>query len=152
MFRKITHPFEMNSAANVSLGDQLVSMLNELEERGERISQLIHEKGSLRLVTIAEKPSFEEIKRARDLTLKYINLEGVHINMITPKAKKCDFCNNMRSKQLNYVDQIKNEFKNTKIWESTRLKEEPIGLEGLRILAREIYGDASAEDILNPLA
>ncbi len=149
VFKKFAHPFE--SATNrADLGDEIVKMLNDLEERGERISELLHEKGSLRLVTIAEKPSFEEIKRARDLTQKYITLNGVHINMLTPEPEHCEFCRKMRSTQLRYVAEIKNEFINTKIWHSNKLKDEPIGLEGLRALALEVYGDTSAEDMLNP--
>ena len=152
MFRKMLKPFEVNDPNRMSAGDEIVKMLSELEEKGERISNLIHDVGSLRLVTIAEKPSFEEIKRARDLTDKYIQLEGVHINMITPESKKCNFCHNIRSTQLKYLGEIKNEFKKTKIWESNRLKDEPIGLDGLRNLAHEIYGNASAMEILHPKA
>jgi anion-transporting ArsA/GET3 family ATPase len=113
---------------------------------------LIHTVGSLRLVSIAEKPSYEEVKRARDLTEKYINLDAIHINMIIPKkhAKKCDFCGQISSIQQRYLLEINNEFKNKKIWKSNRLKEEPIGLDGLRKLALEIYKDSSVEEILNP--
>jgi anion-transporting ArsA/GET3 family ATPase len=126
-------------------------MIVELEKRGERISDLIHELGSLRLVTIAEKPSFEEIKRARDLTNRYIKLEGVHINMIIPEPKKCEFCEKIRALQLNYATEIKKEFKSLKIWQSEKLKEEPIGLDGLRALAYEVYGEkASVDEILSP--
>ena len=151
VFKKVLHPFEPE-ANKEQLSDELVKMLTELEERGERISELIHNVGSLRLVTIAEKPSFEEIKRARDLTMKYVNLEGVHINMLIPNehAKNCDYCGKLHSLQQNYLKEIKNEFQNTKIWQSNKLIEEPIGLEGLRKLAREIYGDANVKDILYP--
>jgi anion-transporting ArsA/GET3 family ATPase len=151
MFKKVMHPFEPVSNQE-GLGEELVKMLTELEERGERISEIIHNVGSLRLVTIAEKPSFEEIKRARDLTVKYVNLDGVHINMLIPEdhAKTCDFCGKVHSLQQKYLADIKNEFINTKIWQTDKLIEEPIGLEGLRRLARAIYGDASAQDILFP--
>ncbi len=151
MFRKMMHPFEPEVNKG-QLSDELVKMLTELEERGERISELIHNIGSLRLVTIAEKPSFQETKRARDLTERYIKLEGIHINMLIPgeHAKTCEFCGQLHTLQQKYVQDIENEFLKTKIWQSDKLKEEPIGLEGLRKLAREIYGDASAEDILNP--
>ena len=45
----------------------------------------------------------------------------------------------------------KKEFKKLKIWESIKLKDEPIGLNGLRSLANEIYGEnVHADDILNP--
>ncbi|TFG08293.1 MAG: ArsA family ATPase [Promethearchaeota archaeon] len=151
MFRKVIHPFEQTSDKE-HLSDELVKMLTQLEERGERISDLIHNVGSLRLVTIAEKPSFEEIKRARELTKDYVNLDGVHINMIIPEehARTCEFCNKVSSLQKKYLTEIEREFTNTKIWESNKLIEEPIGLEGLRRLAREIYGENKANDILFP--
>lgn len=151
IFRQIIKPFEDTSyEKRRELGKEIFNMVVELEKRGERISDLIHNVGSLRLVTIAERPSFEEIKRARDLTQRYIALHAVHINMLTPKAKKCDFCNNMRANQLRFASEIKTEFKNLKIWESNRLIDEPIGLEGLRKLAKEIYGDATSNEILKP--
>ena len=154
MFRQILKPFNDDYEKRKELGKEIFKMMVDLEKRGERISELIHDVGSLRLVTIAEKPSFEVVKRARDLTNKYINLEAVHINMIIPKkhAKKCDFCGQISAIQQRYLLEINNEFKNKKIWESNRLKEEPIGLDGLRNLAKEIYEDASPSEILNPKA
>ncbi|MEE9376983.1 MAG: TRC40/GET3/ArsA family transport-energizing ATPase [Candidatus Lokiarchaeia archaeon] len=149
MWRNIVKPFD-NYKERRELGKDIFNMIVELEKRGERISDLIHDIGSLRLVTIAEKPSFEEIKRARDLTKRYIKLEGVHINMIIPKPKECDFCNKIRALQLNYTSEIKKEFKNLKIWQSEKLKDEPIGLIGLRSLAYEVYGDITPNEILNP--
>ena len=149
MWRQIVKPFD-NYEERRELGKEIFNMIVELEKRGERISDLIHDIGSLRLVTIAEKPSFEEIKRARDLTKRYINLEGVHINMIIPEPKKCDFCNKIRSLQLNYAEEIKKEFKKLRIWQSNKLKDEPIGIDGLRTLAYEIYGDITPNEILNP--
>jgi len=154
MFRQILHPFDNDYEKRKELGKEIFNMMVDLEKRGERISDLIHNVGSLRLVSIAEKPSFEEVKRARDLTNKYINLDAVHINMIIPKkhAKKCDFCGQISSIQQKYLVEINNEFKNKKIWESNRLIEEPIGLDGLKKLAFEIYGDSNADDILTPKA
>ena len=154
MFRQLLKPFDDEYEKRKELGKEIFNMMVALEKRGERITELIHTVGSLRLVSIAEKPSYEEVKRARDLTEKYINLEAIHINMIIPKkhAKKCDFCGQISSIQQRYLLEINNEFKNKKIWESNRLKEEPIGLDGLRKLAREIYNDTSANDILNPKA
>ncbi len=152
MFRQFLKPFNDDYEKRKELGREIFNMMVDLEKRGERITDLIHDVGSLRLVSIAEKPSFEEVKRARDLTNKYINLDAVHINMIIPKkhAKKCDFCGQISTIQQRYLVEIKSEFKNEKIWESNRLKEEPIGIEGLRKLALEIYKDSSVEEILNP--
>lgn len=151
MFRQIIKPFDDgNYEKRRELGNEIFNMIVELEKRGERITELIHNVGSLRLVTIAERPSFEEVKRARDLTKRYISLHAVHINMIIPKTKKCSFCNSLRENQLKLVEDIKKEFKQLKIWESNRLIEEPIGIEGIRKLAEEVYGTALAKDILNP--
>jgi len=149
MFRTIIKPFKDREKRR-ELGKEIFKMLEDLEERGERITDLIHTLGSLRLVTIAEKPSFEEIKRARDLTERYISLDGVHINLITPQSNECEFCRNIRNTQLNYINDIESEFQNLRIWKSHRLQEEPIGMDGLRELAREVYGEINVEKILNP--
>jgi anion-transporting ArsA/GET3 family ATPase len=149
MFHQILKPFD-DQEKRKELGKEIFYMIVDLEKRGERITELIHNVGSLRLVSIAEKPSFEEVKRARDLTKKYINLDAVHINMLTPNNKHCNFCQQMRQIQLKFSTEIKKEFKDLKIWESNKLLEEPIGIDGLRKLAYEIYGDITAEDILNP--
>ncbi len=156
-FRKLTQkiikPFGDHEADDrKELADDILKMLKDTEERGERISQLIHNVGSLRLVTIAEKPSFEEIKRARDLTKKYVNLQGVHINMLIPAehAQTCTFCGSSRAIQQKYLKEILAEFQNLTIWQSHKLEEEPIGIEGLRKLAREVYKNTSADNILNP--
>ena len=148
---KIIKPFG-NKEDRKALAEEVLEMLQQLEERGERISELIKNQGSLRLVSIAEKPSFEEIKRARDLTKKYIKLDGVHINMLIPEyaAKSCNFCHSIRSNQLKYTKKIEKEFEKLEIWRSNRLEGEPIGLEGLRALAKEVYGDLTADKILNP--
>ena len=149
MFHQIIKPFD-DQEKRRELGKEIFNMIVDLEKRGERITELIHSVGSLRLVSIAEKPRFEEVKRARDLTKKYINLDAVHINMLTPDPKHCNFCKKMRQIQLKFSGEIKKEFKNLKIWESDKLLEEPLGIDGLRKLAYEIYGDITAEDILNP--
>jgi anion-transporting ArsA/GET3 family ATPase len=152
MFRKMFNPFGDDKERR-DLAEEIVQMFEDLEQRGERITQLINDIGSLRLVSITEKPSFEEIKRARDLTERFINLDGVHVNMLIPKeaAKTCDFCKSMRETQQRYLGDIQQEFHQVAVWESNRLKEEPIGIEGLRKLAREVYkDDTTPNDLLYP--
>jgi arsenite-transporting ATPase len=152
MFKKMFNPFGDDEERR-DLAEEIVEMFEELERRGERITQLIHDIGSLRLVSIAEKPSFEEIKRAQELTEKYIDLDGVHVNLLIPEsaAETCNFCKSMRETQQKYLKEIHQEFDNVVVWESNRLKEEPIGIDGLRKLAREVYTDnISADELLNP--
>ena len=149
VLRNIFKPFADHEKKR-ELSKEILKMVVELEERGERITELMHNIGSLRLVTIAEKLSFEEIKRARDLTKKYIDLHAVHINLLTPKNDHCEFCIKMRKIQLNFTSKIKKEFNSLKIWDSFKLRDEPIGMKGLRSLAREVYKNSSAEEILYP--
>ncbi len=135
------------------LAEELLQMLKALEHRGKRISQLMKSIGSLRIVTIAEKPSVEESIRARELSLPYIHVEGIHVNRIMPEepAAHCEFCDHQRINQLKYLEQIEQEFQKEEVWVSRLLDFEPIGLDGLRALADEVYGDIKdGEKILNP--
>ena len=54
VLRQIIKPFD-DYEKRRELGKEIVNMMIELEKRGERITDLIHNVGSLRLVTIAEK-------------------------------------------------------------------------------------------------
>jgi arsenite-transporting ATPase len=151
---KYIFPFVKSSEERKGLVEELLEMLNEMEQRGERISELIKNYGSLRLVTIAEKPSYEEIIRAYELSERFINLDAIHVNLLIPEdaANHCDFCKNKNNRQQKYIGQIEQEFKNFKIWKSNSLKIEPIGLDGLRALAVEIYSSTNdPNEILNPL-
>ncbi|MHA1732421.1 MAG: ArsA family ATPase [Promethearchaeota archaeon] len=132
------------------LVDDILEMMNELENRGERVTRLLRDRGSLRLVTIAEKPSFEEIKRGAELSKKYISVDGIHINKVIPKAttESCPFCKAQRDIQDKYKGQIVGAFPDKKVWVSHQLEREPIGIDGLRELAREVYSDGGLEDIL----
>jgi arsenite-transporting ATPase len=153
VIRQMIKPFDDGQyEKRRELGKEIYDMIIELDKRGERITELIHKVGSLRLVSIAEKPSFEEIKRARDLTQKYIKLDAVHINMLIPRkhAKKCEFCGQISDIQQKYSSEIKKEFNHLKVWESNRLKDEPLGIDGLMKLAKAIYYESSAKEILDP--
>ena len=116
------------------------------------MTSLMKEAGSLRLVTIPEKPSFEELKRAKDLSKPYINLNAVHINRIIPKKyHRCEFCKQMREIQNKYIQAIESEFSEIQIWKSHMLKKEPLGMKGLKKLGDEIFGNRiSADEILHP--
>lgn len=120
---------------------EILVIINNVEKRAERVTTLMRESGSLRLVTIPEKPSYEELKRARELTKPYMSLDAVHINrIIHKKYHRCDMCNQLRQIQNKYITAIETDFSDVKIWKSHMLLEEPIGLKGLRKLGDEIFG------------
>lgn len=148
---KILNPFSWGKPEQRALTDDIVRMLTELEARGERVTRMMKEIGSLRLVTISEKPSFEEIKRAAEMCKPYISLQAVHINKLIPEdALNCDFCATQRVLQQKYLTQIRDTFARYKIWESHALRVEPIGLDGLNVFAQEIYGNTPIGNILDP--
>ena len=132
---------------------ELLDDLYNLELRGKRISELMKSIGSLRLVTIAEKPSVEEAKRARELSVPYIHVDGIHINRLLTSnvAENCKFCSSLFSSQQKYLRMIQEEFKDIKDWTSEYLENEPIGLDGLRNLANSVFEDSDIKSILNPL-
>ncbi|OLS13067.1 MAG: arsenical pump-driving ATPase, partial [Promethearchaeota archaeon CR_4] len=148
---KMFNPLSWGKPEQKAITDDLVRMLNELEARGERVTRMMKEIGSLRLVTIAEKPSFEEVKRAAEMCKPYISLQGMHINKLIPQdAVDCDFCALQRGIQQKYLTQIRETFAQYKIWESHALRVEPIGVDGLNVLAQEIYGETPIGTILDP--
>lgn len=136
-----------------NLSQEIIDMLNEVEQRGSRVADMLEKEGSLRLVSIAEKPSFEEIKRGAELTKPYIALDGIHVNRIIQKqfTADCEMCNIQRSNQDKYINKIKEYFNDKKVWLSHRLTIEPIGIDGLMALADEIYGvKTDLKEIISP--
>jgi arsenite-transporting ATPase len=135
-----------------NLAKEILALLHEMEARGQRISDLMKGIGSLRLVTIAEKPSFDEIQRAWELSKPYIELDAVHINRIIPEelGSESNFLQKQISLQQKYTKMIENSFDQFQIYKSRYLEDEPIGIDGILELAREIYKDNPAENILNP--
>jgi len=135
-----------------NIAQEILDMLHRGEQRAARISALMKGIGSLRLVTIPEKPSFEEIKRAEELTRPYITLDAVNINRLLPESLvgTHKFIDNLLDTQKHYVHLIEDSFIDFPIWKSRLLDEEPIGIPGLLQLAKEVYGDTSIEKILNP--
>ena len=136
-----------------NMAQDILDGLHGTEERGKRISQIMKGIGSLRLVTIPEKPSYEEIKRGKELTEPYISLDAVHINRLIPEelVGKTEFLDKLLINQEKYTSLIDNSFEDFKIWKSHYLDEEPIGWDGLLRLAEEVYGDTPINKILNPL-
>jgi len=150
---KILNPFSKGVTEDQkNRSKEILEIINNVEKRAERITTLMRESGSLRLVTIPEKPSYEELKRAHELTKPYMELEAVHINrIIHRKYYQCEMCNKLREIQDKYINAIEKDFSNVRIWKSHMLLEEPIGLEGLRKLAAEIFGSTiDAKTLLEP--
>ncbi|MHA1369277.1 MAG: ArsA family ATPase [Promethearchaeota archaeon] len=132
------------------LARELLDMLNELDKRGDKIAHLLKYNSSLRFVSIAERPSFEEIRRAAKLVENYVRLDGVVINKINPEGLDCRFCKRELENQKKYIKLIEEEFKGKKIWKAYKLEDEAIGIDRLMQIAKMLYDDQSFEEIIEP--
>ncbi|MCF2140147.1 MAG: TRC40/GET3/ArsA family transport-energizing ATPase [Candidatus Lokiarchaeota archaeon] len=148
---KPSNPLDKEDQQN--LAQNILDLLYEMEKRSDRIAALLKGIGSLRLVSIPEKPSFEEAKRAKILSEPFISVDVLHINRLIPPSEmgKTLYLDKILSSQEKYRQKIHKEFQDLKIWESHWLEDEPIGIDGLTRLAEEIYKDSSTFEILNPL-
>lgn len=146
-----SNPLDKEEQQN--LAQEILDLLYEMEKRSERIAALLKGIGSLRLVSIPEKPSYEEAKRAEELARKYISIDALHLNRLIPSSErgKTLYLDKILNNQEKYRNLIHNSFSHLKIWESHWLEEEPIGLIGLLRLAEEIYQGSTFEEIVNPL-
>lgn len=145
--------YKLDKEEKKNIAQEILDILYDMEQRSSRISSIIRGIGSLRLVSIAEKPSFEEVKRAKIMSEPYISIDGLHINRLIPKEERghSKYLDNLYRNQEKYQKLIHNEFSDLKIWESHLLDHPPIGIKGLLELANELYKDTAIGDILNPL-
>jgi anion-transporting ArsA/GET3 family ATPase len=132
---------------------ELLGKLKELDRRNDRIMRMLKTLTSLRLVTIAERPSYEEIRRAADLVKKYVPLEGVVINKLNHDGIDCKYCSTETIHQKKYVKMIEEDehFKDKRIWRTWRMEDEVIGVDKLLEFAKSLYKDETFETIVRPL-
>ncbi|NMC08144.1 MAG: TRC40/GET3/ArsA family transport-energizing ATPase [Candidatus Lokiarchaeota archaeon] len=130
---------------------ELLGMLKELDRRNDRIMRMLKTLSSLRFVTIAERPSYEEIRRAADLVKKYVPLEGIVINKLNHDGLDCKFCATETVHQKKYVKLIEETFKDKRIWRTWRVEDEVIGVAKLEAFARSLYEGETFETIIRPV-
>ncbi|MFX0098230.1 MAG: ArsA family ATPase [Candidatus Hodarchaeota archaeon] len=142
--------FRSTNEKRKNLAKDLLEMLRELDRRGDKIIKLLKENSSLRFVSIPERPSFEEIKRASAIVEKYVKLDGVVINKIIQHDNGCPHCNMESINQKKYIKLIEDEFKGKKIWKGYKFDEEALGIEKMIEFAEIIYEGQDFDEILHP--
>lgn len=133
-----------------NVAKDLVRMLRELDARGDTIMKLLREQSSLRFVSIPERPSFEEIRRASQLVGKYVRLDGVVINKIVPQGIPCPHCNGEHEHQQRYIRLIEETFAGKAIWKATRMDDEVIGIDRLMAFSRMLYPGGTLDEVRMP--
>ncbi len=145
--------FHLDKEDQKNLAQDILDIMKDMERRSLRISELMQNLGSLRIVSIPEKPSYEEAKRARDLSLPFIHVDALHINRLIPENQKgrSDYLDQIMENQAHFRELLHADFKDLKIWDSPLLQIPPVGIEGLELLAQNIYPNSTVDEILNPL-
>lgn len=103
---------------------------------------------SVRLVMNAEKMVIKESMRA----LTYLNLYGITvdrvvINRLMPEDKDTGYLNDWKKIQHKYVGEIEQSFAPVPISKSPLFAGEVVGLEMLRKMAQQVYGDQNPTEI-----
>jgi arsenite-transporting ATPase len=110
---------------------------------------------TVRLVMNPEKMVIKESMRA----LTYLNLYGITvdrvvINRIYPADKDSGYLNDWKAIQHKYVQDIENGFAPIPISKVPMFPKEVVGLDALRFMGKEIYGDSNPTDVFfkeNPM-
>ncbi len=144
--------FKPVSEKRRNIAKELVQMLRELDARGDKIMKLLKYNSSLRFVTIPERPSFEEIKRAAQIVGKYTRLDGVVVNKIIHDGIECNFCQREAQNQKKYIKLIEDTFQGKKIWKGYKMDDEAIGMDKMLEFGRMIYQAQNFNDIVHPRA
>lgn len=150
--RKINplHWFKSPQKEQRNTARELLDMLRELDKRGDLVMKLLKERSSLRFVSIAERPSYEEIRRAKQIVGKYVRLDGVVINKINPPSCQCECCISESENQKKYIDMIEHEFQDQIIWKAEKMMNETIGIEKLVEFGKMLYTNEQYGEILHP--
>ncbi|HMB65246.1 MAG TPA: ArsA-related P-loop ATPase [Patescibacteria group bacterium] len=153
---RILHPISSRRVEknNDDLTQEVFDCMNRLDEKTARTARVLKALGSIRLVSIAEKASVEEAKRAYDLANSYVPVDGLHVNRMIPGKLEgsMDFLDAMITMQRKYLSQARDfcQSKGIGTFSSHLLDGEPIGMDGIRRLGEEIYGDVRISEMLEP--
>jgi len=103
---------------------------------------------SIRIVTNPEKMVINESKRAYTyLQLYGYNIDAVIINRILPETSSSDFMYQYTQKQADYITEIVETFSPIPIFKLKHQGHEIFGVELLKSISQDIYGDHNPNDI-----
>ncbi|MFB6076025.1 MAG: ArsA family ATPase [Candidatus Aenigmatarchaeota archaeon] len=117
-----------------------LSPLEELEVKIREAKDIMSdgERTDFNLVTIPEKMSILETERTIEkLNKNNIGVNEIMINKIIPEQETCEFCKSRRRMQLDNLKDIKIKFKDQLIVKIPLMKNEIVGLNGLKKLNQE---------------
>jgi len=128
--------------------------LKKIEKTGDIVNEMCKKYLSLRLVCIPEKAAVNETLRALVELSKYYEPHCIYINKIISKTaiQNNAFLKGKRKEQEIRIQELKEKIPNKKIFEIELKMNEPINIDGLKNISRDIYKGMELEEILNPQA
>ena len=126
--------------------------LRKIQKHGDTVHEMLKKYLSLRLVAIPEKAAVNETLRALVDLKKYYEPNAVYINKIISEKdiQNNAFLKGKRAEQMTRIAELKEKVPNKKIFEIELKMNEPINLEGLKKISRDIYKNLTLEEVLNP--
>ncbi|MFX1450334.1 MAG: ArsA family ATPase [Promethearchaeota archaeon] len=126
--------------------------LKKIERTGDIVNEMCSKYLSLRLVAIPEKAAVNETLRALVELSRFYEPNCVYINKIISEEviKGNPFLKGKREEQLTRIQELKEKIPNKKIIEIELKMNEPINLDGLKKISRDIYKNCTLDEVLNP--
>jgi len=130
-------------------GDDYFDAIASLFEQLEGVDKILTDKEvtTVRLVTNPEKIVLKETQRAFMYFCLYkMAVDGIVMNRILPEQLGDEYFRAWKEDQANYIERAKEYFSPIPIFFVPLHRSEVLGLDRLRSLAREIYGDRNPLD------
>jgi arsenite/tail-anchored protein-transporting ATPase len=135
----------LNRAAGVPMpGDSVFDAVERLHAELDEVRELLTGPGaSVRLVLTPESIVLAEARRSyTTLSLYGYRVDGVVANRVFPADGADDWRAGWVLAQDDVLEQVEQSFHGLPIWRSVYRPREPVGVEALAGLAREVYGDS----------
>lgn len=131
----------------------MFSELKRIQTEGDTVNKLLREFLTLRLVSIPEKAAVNETIRALSDIGKFYTPDAIYINKIISEkdVKNNPFLKGKREEQLIRIQELKEQIPDKKIFEIEYKMNEPINMDGLKRISKDIYKEMTLDEILNPV-
>ena len=141
---KVMRPVMKNITSIPLPNDDYFEAIASLYERLAGVDDLLTDPKvtSVRLVTNPEKMVIKETQRAFMYFCLYgLCIDAVIVNRLFPEGESLGYFAKWRETQQRYLTEIKEFFSPVRIWQLRMSSDEIVGIDDLRSLADELYGD-----------
>ena len=132
--------------------NDMFTELRKIQKSGDTVHEMLTNHLSLRLVAIPEKAAVNETLRALVELKKYYEPNAVYINKIIAEdsIQGNKFLEGKRKEQLERIAELKAKVPDKKIFSVDLKMNEPINIDGLKRISKDIYKNMTLEEVLNP--